>query len=68
MDIALSVTLGLLFLISGFASLMLLYRMCGYTKGLTEGKAVDLDLAPEGLRRLHMIFLIIFTALYAVIS
>jgi mono/diheme cytochrome c family protein len=66
MDIALSVTLGLLFLISGFASLMLLYRMCGYTKGLTEGKPVDLDLAPESLRRLHMIFLIVFTALYAV--
>jgi mono/diheme cytochrome c family protein len=66
MDIALSVTLGLLFLISGFASLMLLYRMCGYTTGLTEGKPVDLDLAPEHLRRLHWIFLIIFSVLYAV--
>lgn len=65
MDIALSVTLGLLFLISGFASLLLLYKMCGYTEGLTEGKPVDFERAPFGLRRLHMIFLIVFAALYA---
>lgn len=66
MDIALSVTLGLLFLISGFASLLLLFRILGYTEGLTEGKPPVLEHAPDHLRRLHGIFLAVFAILYLV--
>lgn len=66
MNIALSVTLGLVFLISGFASVVLLFKLLGYTEGLTEGRTPVLDDAPPHLRRLHTIFLAVFTALYLV--
>ena len=66
MNVALSVTLGLVFLISGTASLLLLFKILGYTEGLTEGKAPVLEDAPPHLRRLRTIFLAVFVVLYVV--
>lgn len=62
MDIALSVTLGLLFVLAGFASVFLLFRMWGHL----DARAPDLTQAPRGLARLHGIFFLIYAALYAV--
>lgn len=66
MNVALSVTLGLVFLISGIASVALLFKILGYTEGLTEGKTPALENAPPHLRRLHTIFLAVFAVLYLV--
>lgn len=62
MEIALSVTFGLLFLLSGFASLFLLFKLWGWP----DGHQPDMSQAPPHLVRLHDIFLIIFTALYVI--
>ncbi|HEY8376079.1 MAG TPA: hypothetical protein VIK91_06300, partial [Nannocystis sp.] len=62
MEIALSVTLGLIYLLSGFASLFLLLKLWGWPDGHQEG----LSQAPRHLVRLHDIFLTVFALLYVV--
>ncbi|PCC69580.1 Cytochrome C oxidase, cbb3-type, subunit III [Nannocystis exedens] len=62
MEIAASVTLGLLFLISGFASLFLMFKLWGWPDGHQPG----MSKAPLHLVRLHDIFKVVFTALYVV--
>ncbi|MFZ6184915.1 c-type cytochrome [Nannocystis pusilla] len=62
MEIAASVTLGLLFLISGFASLFLMFKLWGWPDGHQPG----MSKAPSHLVRLHDIFKVVFTALYVV--
>jgi len=62
MEIAASVTLGLLFLISGFASVFLMFKLWGWPDGHQPG----MSQAPPHLVRLHDIFLVVFTALYVV--
>ncbi|MDC0721410.1 c-type cytochrome [Nannocystis bainbridge] len=62
MEIAASVTLGLLFLISGFASVFLMFKLWGWPDGHQPG----MGQAPRHLVRLHDIFKVIFTALYVV--
>lgn len=60
MDIALSVTLGLLFLITGFASVFLMFRLWGWPDGHHPG----MSLAPPHLVRLQRIFFYVHIALY----
>lgn len=62
MEIAASVTLGLLFLLSGFASVFLMFKLWGWP----DGHQPDMSKAPPHLVRLHDIFLTIFVCLYVV--
>ncbi len=62
MDIALSVTLGLLFVLAGLAFVFVLFRLWGHL----DRHNPDFSKAPRGLARLHLIFFIIYAALYAV--
>ncbi|MDC0670322.1 c-type cytochrome [Nannocystis radixulma] len=62
MEIAASVTLGLLYLLSGFASVFLMFKLWGWPDGDQPG----MSQAPRHLVRLHDIFLTIFVALYVV--
>ncbi len=62
MDIALSVTLGLLFLITGFAAVFLMFHLWGYP----FDKATRTSAAPPSLMRLHRILGWVYVLLYIV--
>ncbi len=62
MDIALSVTLGILFLISGVAAVFLMFHLWGYP----YDKATRTSAAPPGLMRLHRILGWVYVLIYLV--
>jgi cytochrome c5 len=62
MDIALSVTLGLLFLVTAFASVFLMFHLWGYP----FDKATRTSSAPHGLMRLHRVLGWVYTLIYVV--
>jgi len=62
MDIALSVTLGLLFLITAFASVFLMFHLWGYP----FDKATRTSAAPPSLMRLHRVIGFAYAIIYVV--
>lgn len=62
MDIALSVTLGLLFLITAFAAVFLMFHLWGYP----FDKATRTSAAPPSLMRLHRVLGWVYVMLYVV--
>ena len=62
MDLALSVTLGLLFLVTAFASVFLMFHLWGYP----YDKATRTSAAPRSLMRLHRVLGWVFLGLYVV--
>ena len=62
MDIALSVTLGLLFLITAFAAVFLMFHLWGYP----FDKATRTSAAPPSLMRLHRVLGWVYVMLYLV--
>lgn len=62
MDIALSVTLGLLFLITAFAAVFLMFHLWGYP----YDKVTRRSAAPPALMRLHRVLGWAYTGLYVV--
>ena len=62
MDIALSVTLGLLFLITAFAAVFLMFHLWGYPFDKVARKSE----APPGLMRLHRVLGYVYVVLYLV--
>lgn len=62
MDIALSVTLGLLFLLTAFAAVFLMFHLWGYP----FDKATRTSAAPPGLMRLHRVLGWAYAILYVV--
>ncbi|MEZ4381046.1 MAG: hypothetical protein R3A79_06840 [Nannocystaceae bacterium] len=62
MDIALSATLGILFLITGFAAVFLMFHLWGYP----FDKATRTSAAPVGLMRLHRVLGWVYVAIYVV--
>jgi len=62
MDIALSVTLGLLFLVTAFAAVFLMFHLWGYP----FDKVAQKSGAPPGLMRLHRVLGYVYVVLYLV--
>ncbi len=62
MDIALSVTLGLLFLVTAFVAVFLMFHLWGYPFDKVAKKSE----APPGLMRLHRILGYVYVVLYLV--
>ncbi|MBL8973664.1 MAG: hypothetical protein JNK56_23955, partial [Myxococcales bacterium] len=62
MDIALSVTLGLLFLLTAFAAVFLMFHLWGYP----FDKATRTSAAPASLMRLHRVLGWAYAILYVV--
>ncbi len=62
MDIALSATLGILFLVTAFAAVFLMFHLWGYP----FDKATRTSAAPPSLMRLHRVLGWVYTAIYLV--